>query len=66
MVPADRRWLGFEEADLVFDPAGTFTARLLVPGPTVAGRELTGFTGRWLVADGLVVTSIAVPDRPTP
>ncbi|WP_326640401.1 4'-phosphopantetheinyl transferase superfamily protein [Streptosporangium sp. NBC_01755] len=64
--PLARRWLGFEEAHLVFDPSGTFTARLLVPGPLVAGRELTGFTGRWLVADGLAVTSIAVPDRPAP
>ncbi|MER5625854.1 4'-phosphopantetheinyl transferase superfamily protein [Streptosporangium sp. NPDC002544] len=64
--PLARRWLGFEEAHLTFDPSGTFTARLLVPGPLVAGRELTGFTGRWLVADGLAVTSIAVPDRSAP
>ncbi|HEY0700936.1 MAG TPA: 4'-phosphopantetheinyl transferase superfamily protein, partial [Micromonospora sp.] len=54
--PLARRWLGFEDAELIFDPdAGTFTARLLVPGPTYAGREVTGFAGRWLVRDGLVL-----------
>jgi 4'-phosphopantetheinyl transferase EntD len=59
--PLTRRWLGFEEAHLVINPAsGTFTARFLVPGPLVAGRELTGLAGRWLVRDGLVLTAIAL------
>ncbi len=61
--PLARRWLGFEEAHLTFSSSGTFTARLLVPGPRVEGQELTGFTGRWLVSDGLVVTAIAVPGK---
>jgi hypothetical protein len=34
---------------------------LLVPGPTVAGRKLDGFTGRWLACDGLLVSAVAVP-----
>jgi 4'-phosphopantetheinyl transferase EntD len=60
--PLTGRWLGFEDAVVDFDAAaGTFTARLLVPGPTLAGRELTGFSGRWAVGEGLVVTAIAVP-----
>ncbi|GLY88668.1 4'-phosphopantetheinyl transferase [Actinoallomurus iriomotensis] len=60
--PLTRRWLGFEEAVVTPDPdAGTFTARLCVPGPVVDGRALTGFTGRWIVDRGLVVTAIAVP-----
>ncbi len=60
--PLARRWLGFEEADLVADPAtGTFTARLLVPGPAAGGRPLTGFTGRWLAGRGLILTAIALP-----
>jgi 4'-phosphopantetheinyl transferase EntD len=67
--PLTRRWLGFEEAVVTPDPAtGTFTARLCVPGPVVDGRALTGFTGRWIVSHGLVVTAIAVlapgPERP--
>lgn len=58
--PLAGRWLGFEDAVVQLDPArGSFRARLLVPGPTVDGRELTGFSGRWLVRDGLVVTAIA-------
>jgi hypothetical protein len=27
------------------------------------GRRLTGFTGRWLARDGLILTAIAVPAR---
>jgi 4'-phosphopantetheinyl transferase EntD len=60
--PLTRRWLGFEEAAVTIDPdERTFEAKLLVPGPTVAGQPITGFTGRWLVRDGLVLAAIAVP-----
>ena len=60
--PLTQRWLGFDDAAISIDPAdGTFTARLLVPGPTVSGRQLTQFSGRWLAARGFVITSIAVP-----
>ncbi|ARH93764.1 MULTISPECIES: 4'-phosphopantetheinyl transferase family protein [Streptomyces] len=59
--PLTRRWLGFEDALLTFDPTdATFTARLLVPGPIVNGEELKEFTGGWLIGEGLVVTAIAV------
>jgi 4'-phosphopantetheinyl transferase EntD len=61
--PLTRRWLGFEDAVVTIDPAGgTFTSRVLVPGPLVSeGRELTAFEGRWLAREGLVVTAVAVP-----
>ena len=60
--PLARRWLGFEDADLVLDPASDrFTARILIPGPDVAGQPLRGFDGRWLVRDGLVVTAVTLP-----
>ncbi|WP_369916218.1 4'-phosphopantetheinyl transferase [Plantactinospora sp. KBS50] len=59
--PLTGRWLDFAEADLTFTAAGTFTARLLVPGPTVGGRRLDRFAGRFLVAGGLVLTLVAVP-----
>jgi 4'-phosphopantetheinyl transferase EntD len=72
--PLTRRWLGFEEASVVFDPGpgpdldpgpdagrpGSFYARLLVPGPVVAGVSLSGFAGRWMVRDGLLFTAIAL------
>jgi 4'-phosphopantetheinyl transferase EntD len=58
--PLAQRWLGFEDATLTLDPGRRrFQARLLVPGPVLAGGELRGFEGRWLVADGLVLTAIA-------
>jgi 4'-phosphopantetheinyl transferase EntD len=60
--PLARSWLGFEDASVVVDPAsGTFTAHLLVPGPTLQGRKLDGFSGRWLCADGLLLSAIALP-----
>lgn len=56
--PLTRRWLGFEEATITVDPIRrTFDARLLVPGP------VTGFTGRWLADNGLVLTAICLPAR---
>ncbi len=66
--PLARRWLGFEDAALTVDPVGgTFSARLLVDGPVLPqGRvsgSLTGFTGRWLARNGLVITAITVPGR---
>nr|AZF85904.1 4'-phosphopantetheinyl transferase [Catenulispora sp.] len=60
--PLARRWLDFDSAVVTFDArARTFRARLLVPGPVVDGRKIIGFDGRWMVADGLVLTAIAVP-----
>ncbi|WP_064065151.1 4'-phosphopantetheinyl transferase Npt [Rhodococcus gordoniae] len=65
--PLTRRWLGFEDAHITFErdtsadaTTGTFHSRLLVPGDTVDGEPLTGFDGRWLIADGLVLTAITV------
>lgn len=60
--PLAERWLGFEDAVVSVDPLhGSFSAYLLVPGPSVHGRELRGFSGRWLAADGLVMAAIALP-----
>lgn len=60
--PLARRWLGFEDATLTIDPeTGSFSARLLVPGPLVDGRPLTELPGRWLAGRGLVATAIALP-----
>ncbi|MFJ3217692.1 4'-phosphopantetheinyl transferase [Kitasatospora sp. NPDC086801] len=58
--PLTGLFLDFSEADLVLSPDGSFTARLLVPGPTVDGRRVDGFEGRWAVGDGLLATAIAV------
>lgn len=59
--PLARRWLDFAEASVTLDRGGSFTAELLVDGPVVAGERLTGFTGRWLVADGYAVAAVTVP-----
>ncbi len=59
--PLTEAWLGFEDASLTIDrEAGTFSARLLVPGPELGGRTIEGFEGSWLVRDGIVATAIAV------
>ncbi len=49
--PRARRMLGFEDADVTIGGDGTLTVHLLVPGP------LEALTGRWTVADGLVLTA---------
>jgi len=60
--PLARSWLGFEDASVAIDCMnGTFAAHLLVPGPTLAGRQLDGFSGRWLAAEGLLLSAIALP-----
>jgi 4'-phosphopantetheinyl transferase EntD len=65
--PLARCWLDFKSADIVIDPrAGTFTARLLVPGPPVAGSPLSTLRGRWLASRGLLVTAAVIPDFPDP
>jgi 4'-phosphopantetheinyl transferase EntD len=62
--PLTHRWLGFEQASITINPPmidhsdGTFCARLLT-GPVVAGEVLTRFDGRWLISNGLVITTIA-------
>ncbi|MFJ2750144.1 MULTISPECIES: 4'-phosphopantetheinyl transferase family protein [unclassified Streptomyces] len=71
--PLTGRWLDFTQAELRFRPEpgpatatatgegeGRFRARLLVPGPVAGGRTVRHFDGRWLVADGLVITAVTV------
>ncbi|MFJ9679470.1 4'-phosphopantetheinyl transferase [Streptomyces sp. NPDC101194] len=66
--PLTHRWLGFEQADIVLRRDGTFTAELLISAPvadpaTGATAAPMAFRGRWLVADGLVATTIAVANE---
>ena len=59
--PLTRRWLDFTEAETDVDPERrTFCARLLIPGPIVDGVRCNQFAGRWTIADGIVVTAIAL------
>ncbi|MFJ7984335.1 4'-phosphopantetheinyl transferase [Streptomyces sp. NPDC096351] len=58
--PLTRSRLDFGEAAVDFQQDGRFRARLLVPGPTVDGRQLGGFTGRWLVRGGIAATAVTV------
>ncbi|MGC9495613.1 4'-phosphopantetheinyl transferase family protein [Streptomyces sp. WG7] len=65
--PLTGQWLDFTEADIEIsvDPVdprrGSLRAALLVPGPTVGGRRLTHFDGRWTARQGLVATAVTVP-----
>ena len=67
--PLAERPLGFEDAvlELVLDSdphKGAFSARLLIAGPSLDGVPFLGFfSGRWLVREGLIFTTIAVVHR---
>jgi 4'-phosphopantetheinyl transferase EntD len=63
--PLTGRWLGFEDAELTFDPmADTFGARILIDGArTDGGPPLTELAGRFLVENGLLVTAVTVPQQ---
>jgi 4'-phosphopantetheinyl transferase EntD len=64
--PLARRWLDFEDALVTVAPMeGAFSARLMVSGPLLGDRPLTGFSGRWLVRGGLVLTAIALAREPS-
>ncbi|MEV4709243.1 4'-phosphopantetheinyl transferase superfamily protein [Actinoplanes sp. NPDC049316] len=53
--PRTGEWLGFEEAEVTFDPHGAgFSARVLRDGP------FSSLAGRFLVVDGLVLTAIVL------
>jgi 4'-phosphopantetheinyl transferase EntD len=58
--PLTRRWLDFADVSTTVHVDGTFGARLLVRHPGVAGVELDGFSGRWVVGRGLVVAATSV------
>jgi 4'-phosphopantetheinyl transferase EntD len=59
--PLAKRWLGFEDVELTIDVGGgTFSARLLVPGPVIDGVELTELRGRWGVEAGIVGAAVVV------
>ena len=59
--PLAGRWLGFADADITINAAdGTFEARLLVAPPESSGVPLAGFTGRWVIAEGMILTAITV------
>jgi 4'-phosphopantetheinyl transferase EntD len=56
--PLTRRWLGFEQALVTFDPGtGTFSAQLR---DVASVGRITGFRGRWLVRDGLALTATTI------
>lgn len=62
--PLTKRWLGFEDAHIVFDidpsdaTAGEFVSKILIDGAALSGPPLTALRGRWSVDRGLVLTAI--------
>lgn len=54
--PYTHRWLGFEDADLVMEPSGSFAARLRVPAP----RCFSALSGRWAVTNGTIKTALTI------
>jgi hypothetical protein len=60
--PLTGAWLDFEQARVTIDVEGAaFHAELLVPGPQVGGRQLTGFDGSWIATAGLLAARCWYP-----
>jgi 4'-phosphopantetheinyl transferase EntD len=63
--PLTGRWLGYEDARLTIDPAGQFAAKLLIDGArSDGGPALTELHGRFLIARGLIATTVTVLQSP--
>ncbi|ULE35929.1 4'-phosphopantetheinyl transferase [Mycobacterium sp. IDR2000157661] len=63
--PLTRRWLGFEDAHIVFDvddsgTAGGFVSRVLIDPTAEHGPPLETLRGRWSVRDGIALTAIVL------
>jgi 4'-phosphopantetheinyl transferase EntD len=58
--PLTRQWLDFADVSTTVHLDGTFRARLRVPGQRVAGTDLDGFSGRWMVGRGLVLAATSL------
>jgi 4'-phosphopantetheinyl transferase EntD len=65
--PLTKRWLGFEDAHIVFDVdpsgqggTGAFVSKILIDGDALSGPPLTALKGRWSVDRGLVLTAIVL------
>ena len=63
--PLTKRWLGFEDAHIIFDVdksgfAGSFESTILVDGATLSGPPLSSLAGRWSVQRELVLTAITL------
>ena len=63
--PLTRRWLGFEDAHIVFDvdsngTTGEFVSQILIDPSALSGPPLEALRGRWSVREGLVLTAIVL------
>lgn len=63
--PLTQRWLGFEDAHIIFDvddtgTAGGFESRVLIDPAALSGPPLQTLSGRWSVRDGLALTAIVL------
>jgi 4'-phosphopantetheinyl transferase EntD len=58
--PLTHRFLDFHEASVTPDARGTFTAELRLDDPPESPAWPTAFAGRWLAANGLLITATSI------
>jgi 4'-phosphopantetheinyl transferase EntD len=60
--PTTGEWLGFQDADVIIDPAtGTFRASLLVQPPDRVARAWRGMQGRFAITGSHVLSAVWLP-----
>lgn len=65
--PLVHGWLDFVDASVTVEAErGRFTARLRAGGPVVGGRQLTEFSGRWVLRDRLILAAVTIPAHVKP
>jgi 4'-phosphopantetheinyl transferase EntD len=61
--PLTHRSLDFQEASVMLHRDGTFTAAVALDEPAESSSWPTGFSGRWLARNGLVLSASTVANR---
>jgi 4'-phosphopantetheinyl transferase EntD len=59
--PVQRRWLGFDDVHITFEPGGRFVVDVLLPDTGGFLSEESTLEGGWIARGGFLVTAVTAP-----